>query len=365
MADKKKLGFGGQWVDLFKTGRHAGFDGDGKKVTVEVKPEFLNAVASNYDPALHEAPACIGHPETDAPAYGWVAGMRVEGDMLQAQFADTDAGFEEIVNAGRYKKRSPKFYLDAQGCGKFPYLRHVAWLGAEPPAVKGMRDVQRHAQFSEDEGDTVAFEIEFSEGEGMSEIKIDETQVDGAVKKFLKEKFPGLFAEDKPVTAAFSEADRTKLVADATAAASAAFSEELKKRDTKIEELEALASTQVGSSKRAAILQFCESNPTKVLPALKAAGIVQFMESLDDTPATKKISVISFAEKDGAEVKTDLSQLAWFQKHIESLPGFLQFGESFGSLKVAGDGSQIVDPKQVDTLRGEMGVKKPEAAAAK
>jgi hypothetical protein len=358
----KRLGFSGQWIDLFKTGRHVGFDEAGKKVAVEVTPDFLRAVADNYDPALHEAPACIGHPENDAPAYGWVDGMRVEGNMLQAQFADTDAGFEQIVNAGRYKKRSPKFYLDEQGCGKFPYLRHVAWLGAEPPAVKGMRDVQRHAQFSEDEGETVAFEIEFSEGEGMTtENKTTDAQVEGAVKKFLKETFPSLFGEEKAAPAAsFSETDRQKLIADATTAATAAFSEELKARDTKIEALTKQVNAQTGSSQRGAIVAFCESLPGTVLPWMRNAGVVEFMEGLEDSTTLKKVPVLSFSEEGGKEVEktVDVSPRSWFENFLKTLARHpaVSFGESFGDLKLQGDGGDVVNPKRMDSMRSTIGL---------
>jgi len=66
--------------------------------------------------------------------------------------------FAEMVNAGRFKKRSASFLMpDTKGNptpGKF-YLRHVGFLGAQGPAVKGLKDFQ----FA-DEGEGVA---EFSE----------------------------------------------------------------------------------------------------------------------------------------------------------------------------------------------------------
>lgn len=360
--EKKKLGFGGQWIDLFKTGRHVGFDDDGKKVSVDIKPDFLKAVVDNYDATLHEAPACIGHPENDAPAFGWVAGMRVDGETLQAQFADTDPGFEQIVNEGRYKKRSPKFYLDEKGCGKFPYLRHVAWLGAEPPAVKGMRDVQRHAQFSEKKGETVAFEIEFSEGENMTdaEKKALQEETRTGVIEYLKEKL-GFGKDEKPAAAAFSEADRAKLITDATAAASAAFSEELKKRDDKIAELTTQVQTQVGSSTRGELASFCDAMPGTVLPWMKKIGLVQFMEGLDDTAVTKKVSVLSFAEENGREVEKpiDVPQRQWFKNFLTTLNKIPQvrFGESFGDIKLKGDGSEAVEPERMNKMRSAAGIK--------
>ena len=51
--------------------------------------------------------------------------------------------FTDWVAAGRYKKRSASFYTADHPSnptpGK-PYLRHVGFLGAQPPAVKGLAD---------------------------------------------------------------------------------------------------------------------------------------------------------------------------------------------------------------------------------
>ena len=168
MADKNKLGFNGQWVEVFSTGRKIGVTDDGTKIPVDIDLDFLQTAASTYNAETHEAPACIGHPKHDAPAYGWVSGARVNGNKLEVQFAETQPEFERMVKSGMFKKRSPKFYMDDEAPGgKGPYIRHVAFLGAMAPAAKGLKDVQ-HAQFNEDEGKTIAFEIEFSEGEGMT-----------------------------------------------------------------------------------------------------------------------------------------------------------------------------------------------------
>jgi hypothetical protein len=292
--------------------------------------------------------------------------------MLQAQFADTDPGFEQIVNDGRYKKRSPKFYLDEKGCGKFPYLRHVAWLGAAPPAVKGMRDVQRHAQFSETEGDTVAFEIEFSEGEGMTtENKSTDAQVEGAVKKFLKEKFPSLFGEEKPATtASFSEADRLKLIDDAKAAATAAFSQELSTRDQKIKDLETQVAGIGTNTSRAGLVSFCETleSDARLPRSFRAMGGVEFLEVLASVPTEKKVATIEFAEVGGARVekKVEITPLDFMKNWLKALPRYVQFGEQFGDVRLSGSGRDVLDPQSVEdkkVLRAAMGVKDPDTAA--
>lgn len=123
-------------------------------------------IAASYDPALHEAPIVIGHPRHDAPAYGWVTSLSAEGDDLWGEAAQVEPQFAEAVQAGRYKKLSVSLYLEdspahpvrvAGGTPTAPYLRHVGFLGAQAPAVKGLAPVE----FGEDEEGVAV--VEFSE----------------------------------------------------------------------------------------------------------------------------------------------------------------------------------------------------------
>jgi len=120
----------GQWIDVFRAGDY------GEKGSYT--PADLDAVVDNYNPAEHEAPVVIGHPEHDAPAFGWVAGLRRVGDMLQAKLRQLPPQFESLVRQGQFKKRSVAFYQTARGLA----LRHLAFLGAMPPAVKGLKDLR-------------------------------------------------------------------------------------------------------------------------------------------------------------------------------------------------------------------------------
>lgn len=128
-------------IEIFRAGRRVDMHGREFDITTD----DLADIAGRYDPAAFEAPLVIGHPQLNAPAYGWVAGLRVEGDTLVADAHQLDAAFAEAVSAGRYKKRSAAFLLpnapNNPTPGKF-YLQHVGFLGAQPPAVNGLRDVQ-------------------------------------------------------------------------------------------------------------------------------------------------------------------------------------------------------------------------------
>ncbi|HET8898100.1 MAG TPA: hypothetical protein VFN09_04925 [Rhodanobacteraceae bacterium] len=128
-------------IEIFRAGRHVDMHGRAFDLTTA----DLAAIASGYDPARHEAPLVIGHPQLNAPAYGWVKGLRVDGNTLVADTHQVDPAFAEVVAAGRYKKRSASFLLptapDNPAPGQY-YLNHVGFLGAAPPAVKGLRDAQ-------------------------------------------------------------------------------------------------------------------------------------------------------------------------------------------------------------------------------
>lgn len=133
--------------EIFRAGTHIAVNG--KKF--DFPPEVVAQVAASYDPKLCEAPMVIGHPNLNAPAYGWAKSLRVENDTLYAEPHQVEPAFAEGVNTGRYKKVSACFYLPDSPGNPTPgqyYLRHIGFLGAMAPAVKGLRD----AQFAEGDG---------------------------------------------------------------------------------------------------------------------------------------------------------------------------------------------------------------------
>lgn len=118
-------------VEIFAVGTHTDMSGR----TAEFTESDLCRIVSTYNWKKHEAPVVIGHPKTDAPAYGWVKRLWVDGGRLFADLHQVAAEFVELLKAGRYKKRSISLGPDGR-------LRHVGFLGAVPPAVQGLRDVQ-------------------------------------------------------------------------------------------------------------------------------------------------------------------------------------------------------------------------------
>ncbi len=131
-----------QPIEIFRAGMHVDSAGTDRSFTAA----DLQGIATAYRPALHEAPLTLGHPDSDRPAYGWVQRLEATPDgKLLMHSRQVKEDFAQDVQDGRYKKRSASFYHPTDPANPTPgqwYLRHVAWLGAQAPAVKGLADVE-------------------------------------------------------------------------------------------------------------------------------------------------------------------------------------------------------------------------------
>jgi hypothetical protein len=145
------------WFEIFRTGTHTDSSGNISDWT----EEDLDKIIRLYDPAHHEAPIVIGHPEHDSPAYGWIEALKREGDRLLAKPKQLVEDFKDWVRKGLYKKISIALYPDLA-------LRHVGFLGAVPPAVKGLAT----AQFVE------RGKLQFYDSEWKGRIEMSSTERD-------------------------------------------------------------------------------------------------------------------------------------------------------------------------------------------
>ena len=117
------------WIDVARTGTWT--DMHGREVSLDAAR--FDALVTAYA-AGDPAPVVVGHPSTDAPAYGWVDRLRRVGDRLQARLRDIAPAFREAVEAGSYRGRSIALLGDR--------LRHVGFLGGRPPAIPGLTPTQ-------------------------------------------------------------------------------------------------------------------------------------------------------------------------------------------------------------------------------
>ncbi|APC14534.1 peptidase [Pseudomonas frederiksbergensis] len=128
-------------LHIFKPGTHTAMNG----ASYTISASDLAATVQAYNPDLHEAPLVIGHPKHDGPAAGWVKTLSAAPLGLMAEPQQVDMSFAEQVSKGSYKKISASFYHPDAANNPVPgvyYLRHVGFLGAQPPAVKGLRPIE-------------------------------------------------------------------------------------------------------------------------------------------------------------------------------------------------------------------------------
>lgn len=292
------------WIAIFKTGTHT----DGAGNTRTWGAQDLDQIVAQFKPADHEPPVVIGHPVTDAPAYGWVGEVKREGELLYARLKDLVPEFVQMLKEGRFKKRSIALYPDLT-------LRHVGFLGATPPAVKGLPD----AQFAAGAFNEVSLQ---PEEETMDEKMkafwqtFREFLLGGSAGAIVIQQPPADKGSDK--SAEFAE--REKALADREAA--------LKTK----EDAAAKATAQTAKQLRTAeIHAFCEGlkREGKLLPAWQDMGLEKFLVEL---PAE---GTHAFADGQAAQ-----TSLAFMQAFLQSMPKVVEFSEK------AKDGNKGVSDKQ-------------------
>ncbi|WP_370175463.1 hypothetical protein [Sphingobium abikonense] len=143
-------------------------------VAVSFNEAMFAATAAAYDRAGDPAPLVIGHPKLDDPAFGWVDSLAVENGELVARPADVEPAFAEAVRKKQYAKVSARFYPPEHPANPKPgvwYLKHIGFLGAHAPGIKGLGTVQ----FADgaDEG-AATFDFSESEDKTMSEASFAE-----------------------------------------------------------------------------------------------------------------------------------------------------------------------------------------------
>jgi hypothetical protein len=116
-------------IEVFKSGTWTDSSGNARIWTEEDLERIVQQYNSQKE---HEAPIVIGHPKDNAPAYGWVERLEKRGQSIWAKIKPTVQEFVDWVKQGLYKKVSISLYPDL-------LLRHIGFLGAMPPAVKGLQ----------------------------------------------------------------------------------------------------------------------------------------------------------------------------------------------------------------------------------
>lgn len=159
-----------KWIAVFSAGTHT--DSAGKSRTWTEAD--LDGIVASYDPNVHEAPIVIGHPRDNSPAWGWVEGLRREGGVLYARLGRLVPEFVQMIKKGMFKKRSVSLYADGR-------LRHLGFLGAKAPAVKGLPDISFHEV--DGEGAAATYEDPINEVKEVHEVSFLERLKGGRKKE--------------------------------------------------------------------------------------------------------------------------------------------------------------------------------------
>lgn len=252
-----------KWFAIFKTGKHT----DSKGNTKEWTEADLDNIVKNYDPKKHEAPIVIGHPQTNAPAYGWIDKLKRVGDTLYALPKQLANEFVELVKKGAFKKRSISLYPDGT-------LRHVGFLGAAAPAVKGLPDVE----FSEDDK-VQTLEIEnFNDIEDEDEIVKKIKELESEISQY-QEKLKN-FEEMKNKAA---EAENLKKQLEALNADKESLKKEIEqiKRQNKIKEFTEFVDKKIEEGK---LLPKMSDHVTKLYEVVSSFDKFDFSEGKSEEP---------------------------------------------------------------------------------
>lgn len=265
-------------IQIFKVGTHTASSGQ----TLTFSAADLAATAAAYDPAKFEAPLVVGHPALDDPAYGWVKELAYVNGALEAIPEQLDPEFADRVKAGRYKKISAAFFTPTAPSNPVPgvySLRHVGFLGAAAPAVKGLRPP---AFSSLEEG---VIELEFSEPEPVEPDMPNPAVVDdplAAEKAALAQREAAISEREAALAAENAEAIR---------AADTAFAEALIKEGRVLPRDRAGLVAVLAALKGHAALEFAEGG--EVVKRTPRAVLDQFLKAL---PVQ-----VDFSERSAAE----------------------------------------------------------------
>lgn len=338
-------------IHIFRPGRWVAMNGE----AIEFTEADLAASAAAYNPATHRAPIVKGHPATDDPAQGWVQALSAGPRGLFATPAQVDAAFAEEVRAGRYATVSARFYRPDSPANPVPgtwYLRHLGFLGAQVPGVKGLDAPALDPSFAEDE-DSVCFAegVAFGEWDDVTNASLWRNLREWLLGKFGAEEadrvLPGYDVraleqgaqeelkqrrereserEDGPEPhSAFSEPDQPK-EPQVTEDEALRLREELAAKEREIQTLKTQARQREAAAAQAESTAFIEGLVSQArLPESMAAPLAAVDAHL------KTQADACFGEGDAAK---PLHQV--LREFLAALPSAVQFGEHATRQRAAG-----------------------------
>lgn len=305
-------------IEIFRAGRHT----DDSGTVHNFSAADVAAMVAAYNPALREAPLTIGHPAHNLPAYGWVKGLAINAaGNLAMDTHQVAPQFADMVAAKAFKKRSASFYPPGHANNPAPdawYLRHVAFLGAQPPAIAGLADfadsgIEGAVSFSE--ADAPVTPITPTVTAPQPVLTPEQTQMD----KDLQAKLDAANAKQLETDAALDAANKTALAATAQLAQ---FAEAAR------------------TDRKAGFVSFADAQVKAgvLLPKDKDAAVEVLNTLADSKP-------VSFAE--GGATKT-VSAAEWLKGFIANCKPVVSFGEQAAGTLPGGAATPGMTEAEID-----------------
>lgn len=292
-------------IEIFKVGSWTSAEGQ----TIRFTERDLQRTAAVYDPSKFDAPLVLGHPKTDAPAYGWVKRLSYAAGKLFAEIDDLEPAFSEAVSKKRYKKISASFYAPAHPGNPVPgtyYLRHIGFLGAAAPAVKGLKPVSF--------ADAASLTFDFAEETGNSE-ETKAAGILGKIKELIAEKFGDDDAEKAVPAEDLAALEEKPVATEETSEKPADLNEEedeeKEKQESSFAEREAALAKREKALKHSENEQFLDTliSAGRLMPGMKIK-VLNFMDALANG------DTLSFSEKADT-----------FREILTALPKVVEFSE--------------------------------------
>ena len=160
-------------VPFFKTGKFQSMQGDETEYTLQ----DLQEIEKRYNARQDKASIVIGHPaKGQEKPLGTVESVKIFNDKLFAFVDDVDPKFMKAFKSGAYRCCSVAFQGGLN-------IRHIGFLGACPPAIKGLGDTF----IIKEENDIKELGLKLTDGEILSDVnEVTELETDEEFAEIIK-----------------------------------------------------------------------------------------------------------------------------------------------------------------------------------
>jgi len=257
------------WVEIFEGGRQTDNAGRCKYYS----DEELDRMVNSYNPQKDEIPIVIGHPsyepqrkypEEGKPAFGWVENLKREGKKVLAKFKEVPEEFERVVRQGFWKKRSVSLRPDGT-------IKHVGFLGASHPAVKGLSDIK----FNEEKNDLIYYFSENGGNDMAANVNLAEVDLKEKEIQDLKNTLAGLIDQQKEKDKEINELK--------TQAVSSEFAEKARQREEELANLKAEIEKMSKEKREKDYSDFCEQDLGDQLTPADRSFVIDLFDICHDT----------------------------------------------------------------------------------